>query len=77
MKKAYLVDFCVTTRVVVEGSSLAHDHVDDDVVTEAIKLAKEKILQTPHLYLIDDNCTNVTEDTDVPYDPVRMIYEEY
>ena len=69
MKKAYLVDFLITTRVIVDGSDMAHNIIDNDVVDKALELAKARLLENPHEYIIDDNFTEVTEDTGLPYDP--------
>lgn len=58
MKKAYLVDFYISTRVVVD------ENVSED---EIIKIAQNKILSDPSSYIIDENAVTY-DDVEMPYD---------
>ena len=73
MKKAYLVDFNVTTRVEVDvpedfdpnNCNLIipeHDQAFSSIVKEAV----DNILEVPHNYLYEENA-EIREDTECPY----------
>ena len=55
MKKAYLIDIDIRTRVVAENED------------EACKKAIEKIRFNACDYIDNDNITEVEEDTEIPY----------
>lgn len=63
MKKAYLVTFMITTRVIVEdkGYPLKDDAAWNDVVSEACSNLYE---QTPDFA---ENVHDIEEDTECPY----------
>lgn len=59
MKKAYLVEFSVMTRVVVEDGS------SDESI---FKSAMDKILSSPGDYIQYDNVISIEDDEEMPYD---------
>lgn len=72
-KKAYLVTFTTTTRVVVDVPEnfdvhncnllvVGHEKAWDSIVKEA----RDNILENPECYLYDDN-VEVNEDEECPY----------
>lgn len=58
-KKAYLVDFIMATRVIVDSEA-----TEDEV----IDIAFNKIKGAIHDYFTKENCIDVSEDFEVPYD---------
>jgi hypothetical protein len=60
MKKALIVEFVVRTRVCVPIPD-----IDDEL---AVRLAREKIMETPENYLFEDNAA-IETDVAQPYDP--------
>lgn len=58
-KKAYLVTFSITTRIVAEE--------DNDY--EIDQAAIQRVLENPSGYICRDNITEVDEDTECPYYP--------
>jgi len=62
MKKAYLVDFQIRARVVVDNDKLTEEELFEGLVEEAI----EKINRNTHNYLCGDNA-DYREDTECPY----------
>lgn len=66
MKKAYLVTFKITTRVVVDLNSdpQTNDHAWNKVVSEAC----DKLYDESPKFA--DNVTDVSEDTEYPYEAV-------
>lgn len=65
-KKAYLVTFSITTRVVAEE--------DDDYAID--QAAVERILEEPSGYICRDNITEVDEDIECPYYPEEEKIQE-
>jgi len=65
MKKAYLVDFSVMTRVVVDDEKVPNDDVLYDLV---IANAHAKVMKDISQRLLDGN-PEMTEDLEDPYDP--------
>lgn len=59
-KKAVLVQFVLTTRIIVDSSMS-----DEDVANKAL----EKIKKNSEDYLIIDNLEGIYNDVEVPYDP--------
>lgn len=72
MKKAYLVEYSIKTRVVID---VPDDYKPFDYkgesITDGILIAKagDKILSDAQNYIIGDNITYVEEDLEMPYDP--------
>ncbi len=64
-KKAYLVEFVITTRVVCDEQEIPGTEGEEFVMIAAL----DKLRKEPAEYLIGDNCTDITEDTECPYDP--------
>lgn len=74
MKKAFLVTFEVTTRVIADvpedfdpkNTNLAIEKfaIADDAITEK---ARQNILEEPEGYIVSDNMTGYEEDTECPY----------
>ena len=62
MKQAYLVCISPMTRAVVNTKGKTQDEIE----TEAIELAIEKMRQNPKEYLCFDNCDEVREDSECP-----------
>jgi len=65
-KKAVLVSFSIMTRVVVDNPS---DVPSSQIEDAAIKKALEKIRKDPYSYITGDNCDEVSDDTEDPYNP--------
>jgi len=59
MKKAYLVDICICTRVIAEDQE------------KALQLACEKVRTSVAEYVIPDNGLEIREDKECPYDPLE------
>ena len=74
VKKAYLVTFTTTTRVVVDvpegfdvnNCNLVKDK-DANAFDSIIKSARSNILEEPQNYMFGDNA-EVNEDTEIPYE---------
>ena len=62
MKRAYLVEVSIMTRVVVECRG---DKIDEEA--EASRLAIGKISANPLDYLCEDNVAEIREDFECPY----------
>lgn len=60
IKKAKLVSFTITTRVIVDDSMS-----DEEIAEEALS----KIQRNASEYLIMDNLDDVRDDIEVPYNP--------
>lgn len=60
MKKAYLVDFAIRTRVVSNSDN--DEDIIDDAIDNIIRNGADK-------YIIPDNAVEVIEDYEVPYNP--------
>ena len=72
MKKAYLMTFEVTTRVVTdvpEDFDPKHikDDVDDKVFDEIAEKGSLQIIDESVDYLLLENVSNLVEDTECPY----------
>lgn len=63
-KVAFLVDYSVRTRVVVDVDEDI-DMFDEGLIVAA---AREKILSNPDAYIIYDNVVDIFEDEEMPYD---------
>lgn len=63
MKKAFLVDFNVRTRVVVDLDGKTEEEVDE----AAIAAARQNILSDAENYIIGDNCTEIEPDEECPF----------
>jgi hypothetical protein len=67
-KKAYLVEFSITTRVVIDSNKDPNedDYVFEDIVCKArTSMLKDGIA----FYINGDNVSMIEEDTECPYDP--------
>lgn len=62
MKKAYLVNFDLVTRVIAENEDLA--------VEEAVKRIRKNV----HDYIVQENVPEVKEDKEMPYSGKDDIY---
>lgn len=62
MKKAFLVDFSVRTRVIVDLDGKTKEEIDD----AAIAAARQNILSDAGNYIIGDNCTGIEPDEECP-----------
>lgn len=63
-KKAMLVTFSITSRVVVNESAMPEVEEED-----AVKKAIENIKNNPDGYICYDNFDSIENDTECPYDP--------
>lgn len=72
MKKAFLVDISICTRVVVETDGLTDEQIKDVAATTGL----EKVKNDPYGYIAEDNISEVNEDTVMPYDPKGIDKEE-
>jgi len=64
MKKAYLVEFTVRTRIVAEEVETEDSVEFEDMVETAV----DKILENPTGYINSENLEDYQPDTDMPYD---------
>lgn len=60
MLVAKLVEYSIVTRVIVQ---------DDACDAVIIKVANNKLLNDPSGYICGDNIGEITDDTEIPYDP--------
>lgn len=67
MKKAYLVEFALCTRIVLTEE----EETSPDREAIMVQKARANILQQADCYLCGDNVTMVEEDTEVPYNEER------
>jgi len=63
-KTAFIAEFSVKTRIIVDTDNLE----SDEVYNKAVQMARENIMEVPENYLFRDNCIFV-EDTECPYNP--------
>ena len=71
-KKAFLVDISIRTRVVVDISDDCTDQnptTNDGLWSEIADKAEVQVGNDIWDYLIQDNVTEIVEDTEMPYDP--------
>ena len=71
-KKAFLVDICIRTRVVVDIDDDCTDQnptTNDGLWTEIADKAEVQVGEDIWDYLVYDNVTEIVEDTEMPYDP--------
>jgi hypothetical protein len=72
-KKAYLITYSITTRVVVDDEGIPSGKTEkgklseDDIMWQAHTEALAKIEQDPDGYIVLDNVTEFEEDTEMPY----------
>lgn len=76
MKKAYLVTFSITTRVIADVSKEFDPNNSNLIIPEnheyysgIISEAAKHVIDCPEGYLSWDNIDDVSEDTECPYDP--------
>ena len=62
-KKAYLVDFCVRTRVVIDDEGLTKD----EFIAKLAELGRKNILKEPEGYLCGDNMVEYEDDEECPF----------
>ena len=76
MKKAYLVTFTMTTRIVVDSDKNPEE--DDDLREKCAEKARENIIGNGvEYYLCDENLDGIKEDTEMPYDEEYDYNGEY
>ena len=69
-KKAFLVDYSIRTRVVVDVPADKTDNSpqrDDELFAIVADAAQEKISRSAGEYLCRENVVKATEDTDCPF----------
>lgn len=69
-KKAFLVDISIRTRVIVDIPDECSDHnpeTNDGLWKEIADKAEIQVGEDIWDYLIYDNVTEITEDTEMPY----------
>lgn len=68
MKKAFLVNFSITTRVEVDVPEDFNEYdSDSNGFEEVVAEARDNILEKPMNYLYEEN-VEIREDTECPYD---------
>lgn len=77
MKKAFLVRFEPTTRVVVDVDFDSAKGIPDEVWDKVSEEARKKILGNPADYIILDNIGDLKEDTECPYSEMDKTVERY
>lgn len=65
MKKAFLVDYSIRARVILDVSD---DMTQEEIDRMAHEQAQEEINHEPRQYICIDNLMEVFEDTECPYD---------
>lgn len=63
-KTAFIAEFNVRTRIILDSDNLE----SEEVYNKAVKMARENIMQDSENYLFGDNCI-FEEDTECPYNP--------
>lgn len=64
MKKAFLVDIYVRTRII---SDIPEEEPNEKTMDEIAQKAIEKILKSPSEYIITDNVMEIEDDLECPY----------
>ena len=64
MKKAKLITFSITTRVLVDA-----DGTEEEQFDEAVKIARPKIVNNAKDVIMGDNVVEIDDDEECPYDP--------
>ena len=70
MKKAFLVDFSIRTRVIVDIDDNLEDknpQTNDGLWGDIVDKAEDKVGNNSWDYICYDNVTEVIEDTECPY----------
>lgn len=70
-KKAFIVGFCPRTRVIVDVPEDFDGSFYTPTASEIIKAAREKIMSDPENYLYGDNCDDMAEDLECPYETFK------
>lgn len=63
-KTAFIAEFSVKTRIIVDSDNLELD----EVYNKAVQMARDNIMQAPEDYLCGENCI-FERDTECPYNP--------
>lgn len=67
MKKAFLVHFEITTRVVIDTETVKIGGLEDKIIEAGVEKTRELLEEK----LISDNCVGFEADEAIPYDPKR------
>lgn len=68
MKKAVLVTFSLTTRVVIDVNTSDDEDFSEEEYSEGVEKAMQNIASNPMGYLCEENVTDFVEDTELPYE---------
>lgn len=71
MKKAFLVEFSIMTRIIMDVENDDSDpNLDSLLFSKAIRLARSRMTDNGiGDYINGDSCVSIEEDTDCPFDP--------
>ena len=75
MKKAYLVTFTATTRIIVDSDKNPNE--DTELFNKVSEAALDRMLQNGITYYLCDENAEINEDTEMPYDDEYDYNGEY
>lgn len=66
-KKAYLIEFTITTRIILDSENDPNEN--EDLFAETVNIARTQILENGVTdYIHGDNVSLIEEDIECPYD---------